>query len=669
MFTEKGFTLIEVVASLVIVGIMAAIAGMGIVTGTRGYLQTKENAHIAQKGQVAMNRVHRELMELTGITAVNTTDPYVIFDNPTGRQAFELAGGNLRLHQLGTSATDLSGSTGDVLSDQVAVFTIDYFKGSAAWTVGEDIELLSAITVSLGLQRTEGSANAVTFTTTIQPRNTNNFGGLPPDTTEPPTLREYGCFVASAAGPGSISNLSRSSSGNFSHGWPALLLATALAATLGGGCRRRIRSEKQSSAVTGQGGNVLVGLLVTMLVFSALAAGMVSMTATSTTSQVASNNTSRAYYVAESGFRYTASQYLNALDGNGRYGSEDEKNAALEAMHTQTYTIGGDGGQFQVEIYPHYLTVSGDHILNATVLQSKFSGGMPAGFSMPTLGSTAKLSINNNIYTYFTYNSGTGIFNSLSPGLLEPLYNDAVIRPVGLPSASVMVSKNGTLPLAYGYFFPQLSGKFRIDGVTYAYRERVANVLHDITDANDPDRNFTISVSPSTDVIVEPYLQVRTTGTAGQGELTATREIVYNTPLPGDPENAVKVEFYDPFDDSQNMASATYGSFAVGDVGGDSALKVTGLSSPSLSPKAALIGSNSTKLNVNFASAHRFGGRFLTYDAQAKIGLDEPLVAESWGDGDEEGNAPDGFPKYFSAGIAFRMDQNLNMFGESSNGS
>ncbi|KPJ76747.1 MAG: hypothetical protein AMJ54_10430, partial [Deltaproteobacteria bacterium SG8_13] len=664
MSCEKGFTLIEVVASLVIVGIMAAIAGMGIVTGTRGYLQSKENAHIAQKGQVAMNRIHRELMELTGIAAVNTTDPYVIFDNPVGRQAFALAGGNLRLHRLSAAASDLSGSTGDILTDQVAAFTVSYFKGSQPWTFGEDIDLLSAITVNLGVQRREGSATAVNFTTTIHPRNTNNFGGVPPDSTEPQTLREYGCFVTTSAVPGSAGSRIASVAASWSPWWAALLLAAAITSAMRCVRRRRLRPQQAAAGISGQRGNVLVGLIVTMLVFAAMAAGMVSMTATSTTSQVASNNTSRAYYVAESGFRYAASQYLNALDANGRYGSEDEKNAALESMHSRTYNISGDGGQFQVEIYPHYLTVNGDHILNASVLQSKFSGGQPADFSMPTLGSTAKLSINGNIYSYFTYNQGSGIFNSLSPGLVEPVYDNAVIRPVGMPAASTTMSKNGTLPLAYGFFFPEISGKFRIDGVTYAYKKRNGNVLTDITDANDPDRTFSISVTTATDVIVEPYLQVRTTGTVGQGDLAATREIVYNTPLPGDPEKAFKVEYYDPFDDDQNMAAATYGSFAIGDAGGDSALKVTGLSTSNpLSPKAALIATNSTKLNVNFASAHRFGGRFLSYDAQAKIGLDEPLTAGSWSDFNEEGNAPDGFPKYFAAGIAFRLDQNLNTYG------
>jgi len=44
MNNESGFTLIEIIVSLVLVGMMAAIAGMGIVTGTKGYLLAKENS-------------------------------------------------------------------------------------------------------------------------------------------------------------------------------------------------------------------------------------------------------------------------------------------------------------------------------------------------------------------------------------------------------------------------------------------------------------------------------------------------------------------------------------------------------------------------------------------------------------------------------------------------
>ena len=89
-----GFTLVEVIASLLIVGILGAIAGMGIVTGLRGYMQAKENGHLAQKAQIALTRINRELMELTDVIARDDgADPWVVFDNRLlGRQAIAKVG-------------------------------------------------------------------------------------------------------------------------------------------------------------------------------------------------------------------------------------------------------------------------------------------------------------------------------------------------------------------------------------------------------------------------------------------------------------------------------------------------------------------------------------------------------------------------------------------------
>ena len=65
MKAESGFTLIEVIASMAIFALMFTLAGMGIVMSAKGYLMTKENAHMAQKAQLALSRMNRELMEMT----------------------------------------------------------------------------------------------------------------------------------------------------------------------------------------------------------------------------------------------------------------------------------------------------------------------------------------------------------------------------------------------------------------------------------------------------------------------------------------------------------------------------------------------------------------------------------------------------------------------------
>jgi prepilin-type N-terminal cleavage/methylation domain-containing protein len=45
MIRDSGFTMIEVVASLVLFGLIALVAGMGIVSFAKGYVFTRDSTH------------------------------------------------------------------------------------------------------------------------------------------------------------------------------------------------------------------------------------------------------------------------------------------------------------------------------------------------------------------------------------------------------------------------------------------------------------------------------------------------------------------------------------------------------------------------------------------------------------------------------------------------
>ena len=66
---EKGFTLIEVVVSLVLIGILSAMAGLGLMQITQGYVFSRQNSETVQKVQIAMDRVVKELGAATAINA------------------------------------------------------------------------------------------------------------------------------------------------------------------------------------------------------------------------------------------------------------------------------------------------------------------------------------------------------------------------------------------------------------------------------------------------------------------------------------------------------------------------------------------------------------------------------------------------------------------------
>ena len=617
-----------------------------------------------------MDRISRELIKLTDIVARDDgSDPWVIFDNINERQALAKVGDTLQLFRLSAGATDLSGVTGDILVDQVDRFSVTYKKGPLDWIISDGIDLLSAIRVELDLQRLESSGNIISFANTINPRNTRNSSGASTTVQEPYTAPQYQCFISTAATTGT----SPPENGH-------LTLMLSFVATLGfmsimAYSLRRRRSQPWHihsrttqcwnpaggiKSATEERGNVLVGLVVTMLLFAALGAGMVSITGTSSTSQVVGNTSVRAYYVAESGFRYAASRYLNTTDANNRYESKDEKNQTLEALDNRTHTLSNDDGSFRLRIFPYYLSVLADANANATSLYTKFPGSQPNGFTLPPAGLIARIKIGNMVHTYGSYNSGTGQFSTISPPLLENVYQNATVKLVGIPAGSTVLSQGGDLSLASASFFPQLQGRIKINGVAYSYttNDVSTNTLQDIYQVDDPSAAFNIAMDTTTDIVLEPFVQVRSIGTVGTGDLTATREVVFNTPLPEKPGTVAAEEFRDEFSDLSHWNAATLGSFAIANVGGENVLAVTNVEPGFGVLKASLIGFDWTTTPINFASTHRTAGYYLSYDSQVKIGFDTaPFPETGWG---PEGSP---IPKHFAAGLSFRLDENLNFYG------
>lgn len=177
MKKQAGFTLIEMIAVFLIVGVIATVAGMVIVTGMKGYLFAKDNLSISQKAQMAMTRMNRELMELFDVsTAESSRITYQRLDG-TGTVTQ-----TIYLDEADEKVKIASGSTpsdGDILVDHVSEFTLTYYKGTGFWVAGtDDIQELSAIGIDLDLKRFEDE-RIIEFSTMVSPRNNKNYGGAP----------------------------------------------------------------------------------------------------------------------------------------------------------------------------------------------------------------------------------------------------------------------------------------------------------------------------------------------------------------------------------------------------------------------------------------------------------------------------------------------------------
>ena len=96
-------------------------------------------------------------------------------------------------------------------------------------------------------------------------------------------------------------------------------------------------------AKNNQKGSILIGIIAAMVLFAAFGTAMLSLTSTATMNQVMANSAARAYYLAESGYRY-ARWYLKKYPDPPQ-SFEDSKNY----LNTN-YTI-SDGGSFDLNLY------------------------------------------------------------------------------------------------------------------------------------------------------------------------------------------------------------------------------------------------------------------------------------------------------------------------------
>ena len=152
---------------------MFTIAGMGIVMAAKGYVLTRENAHMAQKAQLALSRLNRELLEVIDIVDRNDSQPYIIYDHVTQRNALARDGDKLRLFSnIGTQTTLPAMSNGDILVNDVQNFTLTYYKGTLPWVFGSDsITDLTTVQIDLEIGRTDSDVANKTFITSVRPRN------------------------------------------------------------------------------------------------------------------------------------------------------------------------------------------------------------------------------------------------------------------------------------------------------------------------------------------------------------------------------------------------------------------------------------------------------------------------------------------------------------------
>ncbi|MEW5723495.1 MAG: hypothetical protein AB1896_10335 [Thermodesulfobacteriota bacterium] len=416
-------------------------------------------------------------------------------------------------------------------------------------------------------------------------------------------------------------------------------------------------------------GAILLGLIVAMVIFATLSVVMVNLTSTSAVTSVAPNQSWRAYYLGESGYRYAASEFLHAGDGLTGSAASEARDDRLETLHQQAdYTVDGAGG-FTLAFYPYYYQTeakaAGVPDLTATALAH-----VPiAGTGRPGWIQVRSASAENFYqYTSVTVAEPSVFFNGVSAEVPA-----GKVFPAAL-AASAVFNNGGSITLADNTgadLFPSRNGLFRIEedpGVRYYfYRQRVGNTLNGLSFAGGSGTPFGYSPAGGDKVVLERVITLVTTGWVGQGRLSVSRDINYQLALVAGDEggsgDGAAPEYEDDFSDgdlSDDWVIPAGGSgWAIEpDIDGDAALHVAGSHEGSgggaergAAAAAGATGGGGDEYAFlgstlgHFEQAWNTTDKKLSYDVQMKISTYDFLGGTGY------------YPPYYLDGLSFRVNQ------------
>lgn len=166
--SESGFTLIEAIVSLILVGIMAAVAGMGIVYVVKGYIFTQMNAATLQKGQIAMSRITLELKNISLVSSPSTATSITFY-------SFKNDLKSKRSIQLNVAKIEITESYTDEaylpLTDQVEANTGLEFKYYANYDLTTECYPPSAKVILVTLRLVGADGSIMELVDRVTPRN------------------------------------------------------------------------------------------------------------------------------------------------------------------------------------------------------------------------------------------------------------------------------------------------------------------------------------------------------------------------------------------------------------------------------------------------------------------------------------------------------------------
>jgi type II secretory pathway pseudopilin PulG len=197
--SSAGFTLIEIIASLVLMSFVGIVAAMGLMQGIKAYVATRTSSETVQQAQYALNRLSLELMNMDSVTTASGADTITFYSDKTNRPQGTVLGTYYTFTRSGNEI-DLTVNGGTPVPLITGLGTYGPGKGlftylnnaGVAWVptngFGPTVTYpntyastcpstttccsssLQSITINLIISRSDGGGD-ITFTTSVNPRN------------------------------------------------------------------------------------------------------------------------------------------------------------------------------------------------------------------------------------------------------------------------------------------------------------------------------------------------------------------------------------------------------------------------------------------------------------------------------------------------------------------
>jgi prepilin-type N-terminal cleavage/methylation domain-containing protein len=153
---ENGFTLVELIVTLVLVGIIGTFTTLFMYTGLNGYLRAKDTSEGALKAQIALDRISLELRDIIRVSDFNadTNVDYNSVTLPADRRIRYAAGNGEILLSVG--------GTENLLLDSVQTFSMTVSYKELNY-YGDNVDEVEAIDVSFTVGEIERSFRARIF--------------------------------------------------------------------------------------------------------------------------------------------------------------------------------------------------------------------------------------------------------------------------------------------------------------------------------------------------------------------------------------------------------------------------------------------------------------------------------------------------------------------------